>query len=80
MSRPDPMGQIIGDALDAAGIEYECPRGGADFVLANGLVIECKQFWSARIADQMRPHPNIIAVQGIEAAQMLADLIREWRP
>ena len=69
----DPVEQIIADALDAVGIEYRRGFGGLDFYLAaSGVWIECKRFYSPRIAEQMARQPRVIAVQSIEAAQLLA--------
>jgi hypothetical protein len=71
----DPVEKIIADALDEAGIAYMRGRatGELDFYLvASGVWIECKRAHSPRIADQMARYPHVIAVQSIEAAQLLA--------
>jgi len=75
----DPIERIIQVALEQASIRYvlegECKDAGQtlDFWLPDhGLYIECKQFHSERIADQMKQAPNIIAVQGRPAAEFFA--------
>lgn len=77
----DPMERLIADALDYAGIAYATDVGGGnpsglDFKLDNGIEIEVKRFHSPRIADQMARAPNVIAVQGKEAVEYLAEMIR----
>lgn len=77
----DPLERTIAEALDFAGIGYETDLGGGnpsglDFKLANGIEIEVKRFHSPRIAEQMSRVPNVIAVQGKEAVEYLAEMIR----
>lgn len=77
----DPMETIVAAALDAAGLDYIRDLGGGnpsglDFKLANGIEIEVKRFHSPRIADQMSRADNVIAVQGKEAVDFFASLIR----
>lgn len=78
----DPVERAVRDALDAAGIHY---RPGyqtkeLDFYLPDADVsIECKQFHSERIADQMSRHPNVIAIQGIGAATAFARMLKFQR-
>jgi hypothetical protein len=80
----DPVERIIADALDAAGLAYtrgpETPAG-LDFHLPLfDLHIECKQFHSPRIAGQMARAGNVVAVQGIGAAHVLASWISGRAP
>lgn len=77
---PDPMEQMIANALDAAGFRYvrephnECQ--GLDFYLPDlDIHIEVKQFHAARIAKQMEQVPDVIAVQGIKAVAFLSTLL-----
>lgn len=75
----DPVEKIIADALDDCGIDYESPclLTCLDFrLMKTGVRIECKRFHSIRISDQMSRTENIIAVQGIEAAKLMARFIR----
>lgn len=74
---PDPIEKIVEDALISAGIDYvRDPHPAAlnlDFFLTGyGVHIECKQFHTDRIAAQMARAPNVIAIQGIEAARLFA--------
>lgn len=76
----DPVEKIIADALDGAGIAYKCgyERYALDFELVGiGVYIECKQFHSDRISDQMARHENVIAIQGIHAARTFAKMIKK---
>lgn len=76
----DPVEQIIADALDYCHVEYVREREPErlDFYLPRWkLHIEVKQFHSDRIAEQMSRAPNVIAVQGIEAARWLAAAIKD---
>jgi len=82
----DPMEQLIEDGLRAGGFRFvrEGEVKGAnqtlDFYLPDlGIYIECKQFHSPRIADQMTRAPNIIVAQGRPAVQMLASLLANAR-
>ncbi len=77
----DPMERIVAIALNDAGIDYVRDYGGEnpsglDFRLANGIEIEVKRFHSPRIADQMARAENVIAVQGKEAVEFFAGLLR----
>lgn len=83
----DPMERAVQVALEAGGIDYllegEVPHSGQtlDFWLpAYGLYIECKQFHSPRIADQMARAPNIIALQGRPAVEFFARLLSKDTP
>lgn len=75
----DPIEEIVMIGLDAAGIKYRVGgqnETGLDFDLASPLVsIEVKQFHSDRIAEQMSRAPNVIAIQGREAAKFFALLL-----
>lgn len=78
----DPIERIIQVALEAAMIEYvlegEVPSAGQtlDFWLpAFGLYIECKQYHTPRIADQMSRAPNIIVLQGRASAEFFANAL-----
>lgn len=52
-----------------------------DFYLPDcDLHIECKQFHSERIAEQMSRAPNVLAVQGIEAARFLRYALEAAKP
>lgn len=77
----DPVEQVVADGLTAAGIpfvhESENKRQGLDFFLPDQLVlIECKRFYSERTNDQLRPHGNVILIQGMAAARAFAAMIR----
>ena len=76
----DPMEHIVREALRRARIKFveeEDPRARAlDFYLPEADVhIEVKQFHTDRIAEQMGRVPNIIAIQGVVAAELFAALI-----
>lgn len=79
----DPIEAIIAAALCKAGISYlhETDMNaedslGLDFYLPEmDVYIEVKQFHSARISRQMAQAPNVIAIQGRDAAHVFADLI-----
>lgn len=76
----DPVEKIIEDALTDAGVafkrEVESDTCRLDFYLPDvGVYIECKQFHTPRIADQMARAPNVIAIQGMDAARAFAAMI-----
>jgi len=74
----DPVESIIARALDKLGMTYVHQLGpaGLDFYLQDhDLHIEVKQFHTPRIAEQMGRADNVIAIQGIKAAQLFAKLI-----
>lgn len=77
----DPVEQIIEAALIFTKQTYTIERDEhqehpLDFHLPEyNVAIEVKQFHSDRIAYQMKKHPNVIAVQGREAALLLAKFI-----
>lgn len=80
MNRPpteDPVEAIIRQALDRAGLPYR-RDDPLDFELPSGdrrLAIECKRFYTPRIAEQLEGRDNVILVQGLEAARFLACLL-----
>lgn len=76
----DPVEKIIADALDYAGLTYDspCPDTRLDFHIHElDINIECKQFHSDRISEQMSRTTNVIAIQGIRAAEVFAHFIKE---
>lgn len=81
----DPMERLIKDGLNAGCFRYTTDFGGGtdhglDFHLVDlNIAIEVKQFHTDRIADQMSRHPNVIAVQGREAVQFMAELLARAR-
>lgn len=82
---PDPIEQMVREALDAAGIEYveeeDQRANGLDFYLVNvGVHIEVKQFHTPRIAAQMERADDVIAIQGRWAAEVFCGLIRNNDP
>jgi hypothetical protein len=80
VSRSDPIEAMIAYALTEAGIAFERERDGLDFYLPSlGVFIECKQFHSERSAAQLARAPNVILVQGAEAAKLVAWLITRAR-
>ena len=66
----DPIEAIVATALTSSGIRYQHELfGHLDFYLPDyEIEIECKQFHSDRISEQMSRHKNVIAIQGKEAA------------
>lgn len=68
----DPIEFIVRNALAMRGVDFvEEPHApnGLDFYLPeSGVSIECKQFHSPRISEQMSRVPNVIAIQGKDAA------------
>ena len=80
--KPDPIEKIVGEALDRAGIAYEKDkelepgRYSIDFYLPDfDLWIEVCQFHTPRKIEQMSRLPNVVLVQGKEAAENLSKLI-----
>lgn len=83
-NHPKLAEKIIMDALDERGIKFvfegqHCGRAahllqkGLDFYLPDfGIYIEVKDFWSERIAGQMKRDENIICIQGRKAAQVFS--------
>jgi len=66
----DPMEFIVRQALVAAGVQFdENPSERLDFYLPDQQTyIECKQFYTPRIADQLQLAENVILIQGVGAA------------
>lgn len=79
--QPDPMEAVVSTALESAGIRFESgPSAPArlDFYLPDhDIYIEVKQMHSDRIAEQMSRAPNVIAIQGMQAARFFASLLQE---
>jgi hypothetical protein len=76
----DPVENVVADGLRAAGIpfvhESENKVQGLDFFLPDQLVmIECKRFWSERASEQIRPHGEVILIQGMAAARAFSAMI-----
>jgi len=68
----DPVEILIANGLDKAGIEYvsPCKNTRLDFYIPDhDIYIECKRFHSDRISEQMSRVENVIAIQGMEAAE-----------
>lgn len=78
----DPTERIVAEALKHRGISFKREREGGntlhlDFFLPGyNTYIECKQFHSPRIAEQMSRHPYVIAIQGQRAAKAFAHMLR----
>lgn len=77
----DPVEKIVRDALQETYtnfVEDPDPRAlGLDFFLIDaGIFVEVKQFHSERIAGQMARAPNVIAIQGVVAAEFFAYQLR----
>jgi len=75
-----PIESKISEALDKAKIIYveevDERSKGMDFYLVDlDVHIECKQFHTDRISEQMSRSSNVIAVQGIKAAELFSDLL-----
>lgn len=70
----DPIEKIIKEALDHAGISYSQDSAvGLDFYIpAHQIYIECKQFHTPRISEQISRVSDVIVVQGKRAATILA--------
>jgi hypothetical protein len=68
------------DALDAAQIAFTRQDTGPthlDFHLTDyGVYLEVKRFHTARVEEQMQRAPNVIVVQGPQASQFMAGLLR----
>ncbi len=71
----DPIERIVADALTLHHVKWR--RGAsADFFLPEyDTAIECKQFYSPRIARQMQHNVNVIVIQGKKAAHAFASLL-----
>jgi hypothetical protein len=80
VSSKRPIESKIGKALDDAKINYvdgtDERAKGLDFYLIDlDIHIECKQFHTERISEQMSRSSNIIAIQGMKAADLFSDLL-----
>lgn len=78
----DPMEKIIREALSDADIRFVCDGEGEtkklDFYLPDDdLYIEVKRFHSDRIGEQMSRAENVIAIQGMKAAEFFARAFAE---
>lgn len=76
----DPMEKIVREALNKAGVKFveeEDPRAlGLDFFLIDhGVWVEVKQFHTERVNEQMQRAPNVIVIQGVEAARYFSSLL-----
>jgi hypothetical protein len=78
----DPIEQIIADGLDAAGIRFVHESKAKELTLSLDfylpdfcIFIECKQFWSENLNNQMQRASNIIAIQGRAAAYAFAAMV-----
>ena len=73
----DPMEEPIRQALDDAGLTYR-RNDPLDFELTDpeeAIGIECKRFYSPRIAEQIAHRDNVIVIQGLDAARFFARLL-----
>ena len=80
MHTNDPIERIVAAALLGAGIpfihESQNKSQCLDFVLPDsGVYIECKQFPTGRTSAQIAPFPNVIVIQGRDAAHAFAAMI-----
>ena len=68
----------MAEGLCHAGIPFKHgePYPALDFYLPTlDIYIECKRASTPRIAEQMSRFPNVIAIQGLLAAQIFARII-----
>lgn len=85
----DVLEEMIGNALTEAGIgwvhenhpdrAHEKRTDGQrtlDFKLDNGMYIEVKHLYSERSVRQMASAPNVILIQGLEAAKWFCELLK----
>jgi hypothetical protein len=84
LTMTDPMELLVRDALQKAGIlffeggHHKNPAG-LDFYLSDfDVYIECKQFHSERITEQMSRAPNVIALQGRKAVELFVSALKRW--
>ena len=75
-NRPDPVEEIIREALDNAGIEYR--RDDPLNFMCEEFCIEVKQYYSDRITWQVRDRHDVIIVQGKRAAWAMARMIKAY--
>lgn len=75
----DPIEKIVSNALTERGVAHRNDDAGSglDFILDGvNVYIECKQFHTPRIAEQMSRVDNVIVIQGKAAAEMFAAMLR----
>jgi hypothetical protein len=80
MRSDDPIELMIANALSEAGWafthESENKDQRLDFYLPGvDVYIECKQFHTYRISDQIKPFPNVIVIQGRKAAEIFCQMV-----
>ena len=74
----DPIENDVAVGLHKRGVGYDYPDNGLDFYLPDFDVhIECKQFYTDRITDQLQRADNVIVVQGKKAAKFLREILEE---
>lgn len=78
----DPIEKIVAAGLTAAGIRFVHETESKDLTLALDfylpdfcIFVECKQFWSGGLSDQMKRASNVIAIQGRSAAHAFVAMI-----
>ena len=75
----DPVENIVAIGLQQRGIRYiqPDPITRLDFKLPDydGLLIEVKRFHTARAVEQLSRAPNVILIQGLDAAIAFSRLI-----
>mgnify|MGYP000875157366 CR=1 FL=1 len=74
----DPVERTIAESLDAAGIRYVRGYGTRDLdfhLPEHDIRIECKQFFTPRVADQLAANHDVILIQGMGAARAFAAMI-----
>ena len=73
----DPIESAVAEVLHECGVNYEYPSNGLDFYLPDFDVhIECKQFYTDRISDQLQRAEDVIVVQGRKSAMFLRHVFR----
>ena len=76
--RSDPVEAVIAEALERAGVrfvgeDHPLNRARLDFYLPDeDIHIECKRFATERTNQQLARAPQVIVIQGLEAAQWFA--------
>jgi hypothetical protein len=72
-AKPDPVEFIVRNALAMRGVDFtegDKNDDRLDFHLPDlGVSIECKQFFTPRISEQMQRSENVIVIQGVGAAK-----------
>lgn len=82
----DPMEQMTGEALAAAGVEFitdhepDSPANLDFYLPAHDIHIEVKRFHSDRIGEQLKRAENVILAQGQGAVAFLANLLTRTEP